>query len=389
VQRKMAALVVVAVLLAACQPSTAPGAGPNTGARAAPAQPEAASAPAASPAGAQHPPEVQRLLAAARAAGETELNVSWAASSLGGAEGARRFEAEFNRMYGTSIRLTHTPGPSMQDMAFKIPQELAAGQKASTDILLGTDSTMLPLVNRDVLETYDYTQLSPRITREVLAPGGMAVAVYSTVPAILYNSNLVSPPEVPRRLEDVLQQKWKGTIASTQYAAYLDRVAFRPEWGPERMKAYVARLSEYVGGLIRASEEVRIITGEFTMLVMGNTHAAREQAAKGAPLAAVIPEDGAIVSFVYLGVPRNSAHPNLGKLFVNMVLSEAGQRILYETYFTDHYALPGSQSAAPLLELKARGVSILEFNMEFLAARPEVRELPMELEVILRERRAS
>jgi iron(III) transport system substrate-binding protein len=332
---------------------------------------------------------VQRLLTAAREAGETELHVSWSANSMGGLEGIRRFEAEFNRLYGTNIRVILTPGPSMSDMAAKIPQELAAGQKASSDVLLGADSNLLPLANRDVLETYDYTQLSPRFQKQYLGLGDMAAAIYTTVPAILYNADLVPAAEAPRRLEEVLHPRWKGTIATTHFAGYLDRVALRPDWGVERMKAYAARLSEQIGGIVRGAEESRLVTGEFTMMVMGSTHGAREFQAKGAPLAAAIPEDGAIVAFIYMGVPRNSAHPNLAKLFINMILSETGQRILYETYYTDHVGLPGSQSAAPLTEAKARGATVLELSMEFLASRPEVRNLAEELMTILRAPRAS
>ena len=59
-----------------------------------------------------------------------------------------------------------------------------------------------------------------------------------------------------------------------------------------------------------------------------------------------MPEDVAQVGSMYLGVPRNSTHPILAKLFINAVMSEPGQRILYETYYADHPQLPGSQSAA-------------------------------------------
>ena len=52
------------------------------------------------------------------------------------------------------------------------------------------------------------------------------------------------------------------------------------------------------------------------------------------------------------GVPRDSVHPNLARPFVNMVLSEEGQRTLYELGWVDNPAPPGSQSAAPFLLLR-------------------------------------
>jgi ABC-type Fe3+ transport system substrate-binding protein len=335
----------------------------------------------------EHPAEVKRLLAAARENGEQQLDLTWSGNSLGGHEGARRFGALFNRMYGVNVRVIFTPGPSMTDMAGKVTQELAAGRKASTDVLLGSEQHYGVLLNREVLEEYDYTKLSPRITKEIVAHKNLGVEIYNTIPGIVYNTTLVSSSDLPRKLEDVLHPKWKGKIASTLNAAYFDRVAMRPEWGADKMKAFVAKLSENLGGLIRVGEESRIISGEFVMLVLGNTHSVREAQAKGAPLAFVIPENVANVGFLHLGVPRNAHHSNLAKLFVNTVVSEEGQKILFDVYYADHYALPGSQTASELMDLKAKGVKILEIDVAFTAGHPEMRKLGAELEKILREKR--
>jgi iron(III) transport system substrate-binding protein len=277
----------------------------------------------------------------------------------------------------------------MPDMVAKVSQEVAAGRKASTDVLFGNESHYAILLRREVLEEYDYTRLSPRITPDVVALGDIGVEVYSSIPAILYNSDLVPPAQAPRTLEDVLQPTWKGKLASTPYASALDRVAMRPEWGPERMKAYVARLSQQVGGLIRASEESRIVSGEFLMFVMSNTHSAREWQRKGAPIGYVLPPDGAVAGFGHLGVPRTSGHPNLAKLFVNVVASEEGQRALWDTYATDHHRMPGSGSAAEVAELKAKGSGIFDLNVKFVVDRPEIGQLVSDLEKIMTEGRGG
>jgi len=332
---------------------------------------------------AAHSPEVKRLLAATNEKGERELNVSWSAGSLGGTDGARRFEALFNRMYRTQIRVNLTPGPSMPAMAAKITQEAAAGQKASSDILLGTEGIFADIIDRKALEEYDYTKLSARIPRDVVAHRNIGVEIYSTITAILYNPNLVGQSEIPRKLEDTLNPKWKGKIASTPYAAYFDRVAMRPDWGAERIKAYVRKLSDQVAGLIRLQEETRIASGEFLMLVLGNTHAVRPLKSKGAPLAFVVPDDAASAGFVHFGVPRNSVHPNLGKLFINMMMSEEGQKTLYDVYSADHYALPGSQSWTEMMDLRSRGTKIFDIDVQFVLEHPEMSKLSTDLQDIL------
>src|SRR5262249_49511473 len=153
---------------------------------------------------ASHSPEVARLLAAARDAGEVELSLSWGDNELGGSAGSKRLERLFNEQYGTSIQGNFTPGPTITEMGLAGSQEVATGRKASTDLLLGADTHYGLLVERDVLERYEYTQLSDRITPQVVAPNNVGVEIATRLPGITYNTNLVSPAEAPRTLEAVL-----------------------------------------------------------------------------------------------------------------------------------------------------------------------------------------
>jgi len=381
VWRQALALVGLAWLVVACQ-AAVPAAAPTGGAGVAPA----GAAPAAPPSGTANTPEVERLIAAAQAAGETELNLSWSNNTLGGSEAVGRWEALFNQLYGTHVRFNFTPGPSMTDMAGRVIQEAAAGRKASTDVLLGAESHYGPLVDLDALEPYDYTALSPRIQPQFVAPNNIGVEFTSRLPGITYNTNLVPPGDVPQKLTDTLDPKWKGKIASTLNAASFDRVASRPEWGAEKMRAFVTQLSQNIAGLMRCGESTRIISGEFAMLVMDcGSFDANRLRASGAPIGHVIPEDAATVLFFYLGVPRTSAHPNLAKLYINMLLTEEGQRLLYDIEWIDHYELPGSQSAAELSGLRAKGIEPLRMDARFVAEHPDSIKLGDDFAVILRQ----
>ena len=211
---------------------------------------------------AEHSPEVKRLIAAANQGGEQELNLTWG-STFGGAEGAKKFEALFNRMYGMNMKVRFTPGPSMTEMAGKVSLEVTSGQKPLTDILLGTESHYGDLLNRNILEAYEYGRLAPRLSKDVVVHKNIGVEVAGIVGGISYHSGLISASEAPRKLEDVLHPKWKGRIASTVNAGIFDRVAARPEWGAEKMKAFIARLSDQVGGLVRCQENNRILSQEF------------------------------------------------------------------------------------------------------------------------------
>jgi ABC-type Fe3+ transport system substrate-binding protein len=163
-------------------------------------------------------------------------------------------------------------------------------------------------------------------------------------------------------------------------------LAYKPGWDVERMTALLTRLSDQVTGLLRPSESSRVATGEFAMLVLASTDAVRALQAQGAPVRGVIPEDAAQLTLNYLGVPRNAVHPNLAKLFINMIVSEPGQEIVYETTLTDHVALPGSRTAAEVAELRARGVEPVKLDAQFYVDHPESQELMGLVARILRER---
>ena len=336
----------------------------------------------------EHSPEVKRLIAAAKEKGEGELNLTWGQQSFSGPKGARIFQELFNRMYGINIKVNFTPGPRMSQMASKISQEVSAGKKASSDMLLGTELHYGRLLKRGVLEEYDYTKLSQRITKNLVTSNNTGVEIATFVSGIVYNTNAISAAEAPKKLEDVLKNKWKGKIASTPYASQLYNMAYVSTWSPEKMTAFVTRLTGHVAGLIRCGELSRIATGEFVLMVMGcGSYAVRQERARGAPLAHVILEDGATVSFFYWGVPKTSSHPNLAKLFINMAMSEEGQRVVYQTYDTDHYLLPHSQSVAELKGLKSKGIEILEMDADYVAGHPGMGKLARRLAKILRKKK--
>jgi ABC-type Fe3+ transport system substrate-binding protein len=64
--------------------------------------------------------------------------------------------------------------------------------------------------------------------------------------------------------------------------------------------------------------------------------------AKGAPLVAVMGSTPVLPSYFQLGVPRNSAHPNLAKLFVGFMASKEAQAILEKNDFRTSHLVEGT-----------------------------------------------
>ncbi|HEY7066866.1 MAG TPA: ABC transporter substrate-binding protein [Chloroflexota bacterium] len=346
--------IVCLALVAAC---AAPAAAP----------PASAPAPAASE---PLSPSLQRIVDAARAEGT--VNVVWGETSLGGREGAQRIGASLNRRYGLNLNFVHTPGPSMPEMGVKTAQELAAGRPASSDVYLGREANVKALLEPPVLTPIDWPSLSPNATPAMLSPDSGAVEVVTALGGITYNTDLVPPGKVPQTSADLLLPEWKGKIAGTPYATFFDILGSPQLWGPERTIAFTRQFAANVGGLIRCGESERIISGEFAMMAFdcGATDA-RTWARKGAPIDHAIASDAAAVLYYYMGVPKNSAHPNAATLFILESLTREGQDVIWDLWGLDHVKLPGSHSRQEMDEAVARGAKFVDANVQFMMSYPE------------------
>src|SRR5437763_9319114 len=77
---------------------------------------------------------------------EGTLKLMWGEGTLGGTKGAAKFETMMNKMFGTNIKIGFTPGAAMPQMGSQIAAEYAAGQSAASDVYIGADSYLAPLV---------------------------------------------------------------------------------------------------------------------------------------------------------------------------------------------------------------------------------------------------
>ncbi|MGE5216124.1 MAG: ABC transporter substrate-binding protein, partial [Chloroflexota bacterium] len=191
---------------------------------------------------------------------EGQLVLSWGTGTMGGIDGAQAMEKAFNKMYGVNLPFKFSPGPSMPQMASRIIQEGKAGQTATSDLFIGSENHVV----RMSLKQFDWSKIFPHITKPMVDWGGRVLIVVSRTPGFTYNTKMVGANEVPQKVEDLLNPKWKGKLASTPYAASFDRLALI--WGEEKTTAFLQKYAKQVAGLIRCGEEERVANGEFAML---------------------------------------------------------------------------------------------------------------------------
>jgi iron(III) transport system substrate-binding protein len=356
-------------VLVACAP-TAPAA------PAAPAQASASSADTAPAANA----ELQALVAAARQEGQ--LSLVWGSGMFGGEDGVRRLNDAFNRRYGLATSLHFTPSPVGVEMTRRLIVEAQAGRAATTDLFTSAPNDTLALIRGDAVEPVDWPSWAPNVQDpKLIATRGMAVAAQSYMPVISYSSTRVSGAAIPRSMEDLLKPEYKGRIATTPYAAWFGSLAAPEVWGSQRTLDYVARFSDQVAGLIRCSENQRLVSGEFDLFAIDCTHRdTMRMRAQGQPVDFTLAADVPLVSTFYLTIPRRAPHPATAKLWIDYVLSREGQDILYELDGQDNVDVPGSKMARDIAALEAGGRSFIHIDVDF-----NTRNDPTELDRVTSE----
>jgi ABC-type Fe3+ transport system substrate-binding protein len=173
---------------------------------------------------------------------------------------------------------------------------------------------------------------------------------------------LVVGKDIPQRVEDVLNPKWKGKIASTPYAASFDRLSMI--WGEEKTTAFLEKFVKQVTGLIRCGEDDRIAAGEFAMLVFNCDLAAPQEAKeKGGPVDGQVFRDAGILSYWYVTVPSNARNSNAATLLAAFLLSKDGQDILYNTERSSSHLVKGTPMQKFVAEQEKRGVKFTAYSV--------------------------
>ena len=290
---------------------------------------------------------LEQIVTEAKKEGEVTLVAS--ASTFGGKKGFAELENLFAKRYGFKAKVSLTGGPSFPQVAARIIAEQKAGAKSSTDLYLGSDGTYVTMDQENALEKVNWSGVFPWITKPMEIFPQQSVLIYASFHGIIYNSNSIPKNKAPKSYEDLvdpaLSPSWAGKMAIPSYIHWLIRLS--PIWGKEKVLSYARKLASLVGGRLRQGEEERIVSGEFPIMAStgGALEAMWKWQAKGAPLVGLPGSSPATSSYYQLSVPKNSAHPNMAKLFVALMVTREGQSVLEKNDMRSSYLVEGTLMA--------------------------------------------
>jgi ABC-type Fe3+ transport system substrate-binding protein len=237
--------------------------------------------------------------------------------------------AAFQKKYGVKVEYVRA---NAAESILRISNEGKAG-KVQADIFDGFGANQL--VKEGLLESY-IPDSAKRLPKEFVDPKGYWVATNLYILTPGYNTSLVPKGTEPKTYADLLDPKWKGKMAWGSNGSPSSASGFvgvvLADMGEQKGMDYLKKLAgQNIAPIPLAARQVldQVIAGEYSIaLQIFNNHTVIS-AAQGAP-SAWIPMNPALGVLSVFSLTKNGPHKNAGKLLLDFMTSEDGQKIFRE-----------------------------------------------------------
>lgn len=269
---------------------------------------------------------------------------------------------EFHKRHpGIRIDLLYSGSVQLEQRIFA---ELDAGDLQADVIWAANPALFLNLKQRGALARHDSPHAGA-IPAGLRDADGMFYAGRVHNMGIGYNTRLVPPDRVPKTWEAFLEFGPRSATASPLHSgtnfnmlgAFVQNEKLGWAWF-EKAKAKGMRVVRGTGDVTRG-----LTSGEFAV-IKGIDYIIAAEAAKGAPVAFVFPDDGVLSLPSPLGIGAKARNAAAASVFVDFILSKEGQQMLVDRHFlpvrTDVAPPPGLPSPAEIRSLEVDPVWLAE-----------------------------
>ena len=191
--------------------------------------------------------------------------------------------------------------------------------------------------------------------------GGYWTALNIRPYVLEYNTRLVIPEDLPRKLGDLLNEKWRGRLAldDREYTWFANLLkVFGEKDGIEFMKRLARQDISLRSGHTLLSQLVA--AGEFPINVVQYAHVTERSKRSGAPVDWV-GMDPIITDFNSIALTRYPLHPYSAMLFIEYMLSEEGQKLLIR----DRGLIPARSNIEPDPPL-TKGLELVPVDLQLM-----------------------
>ena len=270
----------------------------------------------------------------------------------------------FNQAY-PAVKVTLLTGNNGQ-LAARLLEE---ANTPKADVLVNSDTlTMEDLSAKNAFQPNN-SKMVMAVPETYRAADGNWVALTLRPRVIMYNTNLVKPDELPKSVFDLTDAKWKGQIGSadsTNGAMMASLVTMHNLLGAEKTEAFVGGLVANETKFFAGHTEVRKAVGAGELkLGFVNHYYYHLSKAEGAPVGIIYPDQeanglGLMVNTTNVGIIKNAAHADLAAVFVDFMLSPAGQKVFAEKNFEYPVVsdVPLANGVDPLSQFKLANITL-------------------------------
>ena len=370
---RLMTLIISVTLIAAC--GGQPAATPPT---AAPAEPTAAPTTAPTePTAAPTAPTAAPTEPAAMPKGEVVVYTTRAEALF------KPVIEAFNAAY-PDIKVTVLNG-SNSELAARILEERA---NPKADVLINSDILTMENLAAEGVFAPNNSPAVMAVPADYRADDGSWVALTLRARVIMYNTDLVSPEELPKKMVDLADPKWKdviGSANSTNGAMMAQLVIMRNQLGEPATEAFIQGLLENNAQFFGGHTDVRKAVGAGELkLGLVNHYYYHLSKAEGAPVGVIYPdqEDGGLglmVNSTNAGIIKGGPNPEMARIFVDFMLSPAGQKIYAERNY-EYPIVPGvplAEGVAPLDSFKLNPFPLKTLRDELEPTRALVQKVGM------------
>lgn len=247
--------------------------------------------------------------------------------------------------FGVEIDVELINNSPVPVMAGQVIEETNAGITPSFDLFPLPLSFTKAIGEGGAIEKIDWAGIG--VDADFIDPNGNAVWIDTVPRAVFYNTDLVTGDDIPTKLEDLLDPKWKGKIAGPGFGDAYGMVS-APVLGEEKAAEWLKAIYDDQGlTVIRSMSEVpnRVANGEFS-IGMGVPANRTGLVTKGAPIANA-PLEKVGGQPYYMFVMKDAPNPNAAALLTYFFCcTQEGKDALFENMGWAKFDYPGSEQNA-------------------------------------------
>jgi iron(III) transport system substrate-binding protein len=263
------------------------------------------------------------LLEAARANGEDEV-VFWTMSI----HDSDRVFKPFENKYG--IKVIAWDAPSGSSVVPKMIEEAKVG-RYTPDVIILSELDMPDLINEGMLLDYEYPNRDDAWVNQ--PKHNFYVTHGQSLRAPMYNTDLVSPADVPTSWDDLKSDRWIGKSLVSSSADETPLI-FAYHWGNKETlelnwdaaEAFWTEVLEAtkpnVGRGFTTPTQL-LVAGDSAIFFANSLNTGMRNMRKGAPIN-IAPVEFILGSNWALGIPKTTPNPNAAKLLTDWLTTDEG-----------------------------------------------------------------